>query len=124
MPPRRLRSGSDQGGVTLSFPPFTRAVLWLIGINTCVYFFLAILSLSSTTSPFARYFVLGAALIPQEVLLHGQVWRIVSYSFLNGGFQLIVNMLQLWMFGAQVEQTWGWRKFTNFYFICVTGAAL
>jgi membrane associated rhomboid family serine protease len=99
-------------------------VLWLIGINTCVYFFLAILSLSSTTSPFARYFVLGAALIPQEVLLHGQVWRIVSYSFLNGGFQLIVNMLQLWMFGAQVEQTWGWRKFTNFYFICVTGAAL
>jgi membrane associated rhomboid family serine protease len=115
--------GSDHG-LTLNFPPFTRVVLWLIGINACVYFFLAILSLSSTTVHYATYFFLGAVLVPTEVL-HGGIWRIVSYSFLHGGLlSLVINMLMLWMFGAPVEQTWGWRKFARFYFICVIGAAL
>ncbi|HZR29549.1 MAG TPA: rhomboid family intramembrane serine protease [Terriglobales bacterium] len=122
MPPRR-RIGSDQG-MTLSFPPFTRVVLWLMGINTCVYLFLEILSLSRTTLPFARYFALGSLLIPQQVL-HGEVWRIVTYCFLHQGFlYLFFSMLQLWMFGAQLEQTWGWKRFAKFYFICVIGAAL
>src|SRR5215510_674224 len=121
MPLKRI--GSDQG-LTLSFPPFTRAVLWLIGINVCVYFFLEILSLSHTTVTFAQDFEVGALLIPERVF-HGQIWRLASYSFVHQGFlALFLNMLMLWMFGAQVEQTWGWRRFARFYFICVVGAAL
>lgn len=52
-------------------------------------------------------------------------WQIVSYSFLHGGFgHLFFNMFALWMFGVQVENSWGSRRFATFYFICVIGAAL
>jgi membrane associated rhomboid family serine protease len=37
---------------------------------------------------------------------------------------LLLNMLTLWMFGAQEEQDWGSRKFLEFYLFCVVGAAL
>jgi membrane associated rhomboid family serine protease len=122
MPPIR-RTGSSQG-ITLSFPPFTRVVVWIIGICASVYFFCAVMFLSPATAPLAQNFELGAALIPRAVL-HGYVWQIVTYSFLHGNFlHLFMNMLMLWMFGAQVEQTWGWRRFAKFYFACVVGAAL
>lgn len=120
-PLRRLASSQ---GITLSFPPFTRVVVWIIGICTSVYFFMMVLSLSPATADLAKYFMLGAALIPRAVL-HGYVWQIVTYSVIHGGFlHLFLNMLMLWMFGAQVEQTWGWKRFAKFYLACVLGAAL
>ena len=33
-------------------------------------------------------------------------------------------MLALWMFGSAVEQTWGTRRFLQYYFICGIGAAI
>jgi membrane associated rhomboid family serine protease len=33
-------------------------------------------------------------------------------------------MLALWMFGAQFESDWGRKRFLEFYFFCVVGAAL
>jgi membrane associated rhomboid family serine protease len=57
--------------------------------------------------------------------VHGMVWQLVTYSFLHGSVgHLLVNMLTLWMFGSQEEQDWGSRKFLEFYFFCVIGAAL
>ena len=37
---------------------------------------------------------------------------------------LLFNMLTLWMFGAPVEQTWGTRRFLQYYFICGVGAGV
>ncbi len=52
-------------------------------------------------------------------------WQLASYSFLHGGFtHLLFNMFALWMFGAQIENTWGARRFAIYYFACVIGAAL
>jgi len=52
-------------------------------------------------------------------------WQLVSYSFLHGGFShLFFNMFALWMFGVQLENTWGSRRFALFYFVCVIGAGL
>ncbi len=54
-----------------------------------------------------------------------QVWQLVSYSFLHGGIgHLFFNMFALWMFGAQIENTWGSRRFLIYYGVCVAGAAL
>lgn len=54
-----------------------------------------------------------------------QVWQIVSYSFLHGNFMhLFFNMFALWMFGIQIEQLWGARRITVYYFVCVIGAAI
>lgn len=52
-------------------------------------------------------------------------WQLATYSFLHGGFtHLLFNMFALWLFGVQIENTWGSRRFAVFYFVCVVGAAL
>ena len=52
-------------------------------------------------------------------------WQIITYAFLHGDlWHLFFNMFALWMFGVQIEQAWGSRRFGIFYFFCVIGAAL
>ena len=52
-------------------------------------------------------------------------WQLLSYGFLHGGvMHLAFNMLALVMFGAQLEHTWGVRRFLTFYLVCVVGAGL
>ncbi len=54
-----------------------------------------------------------------------QIWQIVTYSFLHGGdAHLFFNMVALLMFGVQIEQLWGAKRFAVYYFTCVIGAAL
>jgi membrane associated rhomboid family serine protease len=44
--------------------------------------------------------------------------------FLHGGIgHLLFNMLALWMFGTDLERTWGTRFFTKYYFVTGVGAA-
>lgn len=64
-------------------------------------------------------------LVPAFVVHYGMIWQLVTYSFLHAGvMHLLVNMLTLWMFGAQEEQDWGSKKFLEFYLFCVVGAGL
>lgn len=52
-------------------------------------------------------------------------WQLVTYGFLHAGLgHLFFNMFALWMFGTQIENTWGSRRFAIFYFACVIGAGL
>ena len=37
---------------------------------------------------------------------------------------LLFNMLSLWMFGTELERTWGTRFFTKYYFVTGIGAAV
>ena len=56
---------------------------------------------------------------------HFYAWQLVTYSFLHGGLgHLFFNMFALWMFGTQIENTWGSRRFTIYYGVCVIGAGL
>lgn len=110
--------------ITLSFPPFTRAVSWLVGITVGVYFLLELLQLSPGTAVLARdlYELLG--LTPYAVL-HGYVWQLVTFDFVHGSFiPLLIYMLMLWMFGAQMEQVWGARRFLGLYFTSIVGGAV
>ena len=51
-------------------------------------------------------------------------WQLITYSFLHGGVPHIAfNMLALWMFGGAVEEAFGARRYTFYYFACVLGAA-
>jgi membrane associated rhomboid family serine protease len=52
-------------------------------------------------------------------------WQLLSYGILHGSpSHLLFNMFALWMFGVQIENTWGSQRFLVFYFACVIGAAL
>jgi len=54
-----------------------------------------------------------------------QVWQLLSYGFLHGGFgHLFFNMFGLWMFGRILEQVWGQKRFLIYYLICVVGAGV
>src|SRR5688572_33486637 len=65
-------------------------------------------------------------LSPQSVFQDFAVWQPLSYMFLHstGGLgHVLFNMLALWMFGTDLERTWGTRFFTKYYFVTGIGAA-
>lgn len=52
-------------------------------------------------------------------------WQVLTYAFLHGGLMHIgFNMLALYMFGGQIEQVFGARRFLIYYLGCVFAAAL
>jgi membrane associated rhomboid family serine protease len=52
-------------------------------------------------------------------------WQVISYGFLHGGLIHIgFNMLALYMFGGQIEQVFGSRRFLIYYLGCVFAAAV
>ena len=64
-------------------------------------------------------------LTPAAVIHSFAVWQLVTYLFLHGGFfHILFNMLALWMFGGDLERTWGTRRFMFYYFLTGIGAGL
>jgi len=109
--------------MTLSLPPFTRGVVWLIGINTGVFLLMELFGVARI--PIGAYVGYLCALVPYDVIRHGWLWQLVTYSFLHAGFaHWFFNMIALWMFGSAVENAWGTRRFFELYFIGVVGAAV
>jgi membrane associated rhomboid family serine protease len=52
-------------------------------------------------------------------------WQLVTYMFMHGGLlHLLFNMFALWMFGMELENSWGSRKFLVYYLVCGVGAGL
>ncbi len=110
--------------MSLSFPPFTRAVKQLLIANGAIFLLFWVLRAFDLTAAIGdwAYSHLGLA---GYAVVHGEIWQLITYSFLHYGIlHLLFNMLALWMFGAQLEQDWGYSLFMQFYFFCVVGAAL
>lgn len=64
-------------------------------------------------------------LIPYLVTQKFFLWQLVTYIFLHGGFfHILFNMFALYMFGSELEQLWGTKYFTKFFFICGIGAGI
>ncbi|MDR3609326.1 MAG: rhomboid family intramembrane serine protease [Ignavibacteriaceae bacterium] len=54
-----------------------------------------------------------------------QVWQLVTYQFIHANFtHILFNMFGLWMFGMEIENIWGSRKFLYFYLLCGVVAGL
>ena len=105
----------------LSFPPFTKAVKWLILINTAI--FVLAKFLRAVMPGVAAYLDYGE-LVPAAVV-HGHVYQLLTYSFLHSGLgHIFFNMLTLWFIGALLESDRGTRWFLQLYFVGVIGAAL
>ncbi|MBS0388389.1 MAG: rhomboid family intramembrane serine protease [Proteobacteria bacterium] len=52
-------------------------------------------------------------------------WQLVSYAFLHASpMHLLFNMFALYMFGPDVEDLLGTKRFRVFYLVCVVGAAV
>ncbi len=51
-------------------------------------------------------------------------YQFITYMFMHGGFShILFNMLGLWMFGSEIEDRLGSKKFLIYYVACGLGAA-
>ena len=105
------------GEASYTFGPggLSPAVKMLITINVVAFLVTLIV----------RAVLIHLALVPQAVFEQFALYQLVTYMFLHDGFgHILVNMLGLWMFGTELERTWGTRFFTKYYFVTGVGAAV
>src|SRR5580704_10733376 len=84
------------------------AFKWIIAANVVVY--ICQLIVPEVTDLFD---------LSPTAVLHGQVWRLVTYAFCHepgSPFHILFNMLFLFWFGATLERMYGTREFMLFYF--------
>ena len=64
-------------------------------------------------------------LVPILVWKKYFLWQLATYIFLHGGFShILFNLFALWMFGGELENFWGSRKFLFYFFFCGIGAGI
>jgi membrane associated rhomboid family serine protease len=63
---------------------------------------------------------------PQDVIEKYRLWQPVTYMFFHVQWptHILFNMLILWMFGVDLERTWGTPFFVKYYFVTGVGAGL
>ena len=93
-------------------------IKWLIAANVII--FVLPMILPATEEPI----FFNGALWPWASELF-RPWQYITTMFLHGGFMhLLLNMFILWMFGIEIAQMWGTKKFLVFYFLSGIGASL
>jgi len=64
-------------------------------------------------------------LVPYAVVFGFRIWQPFTYLFLHSGIlHILLNLLYLCMFGADLERMWGTRKFYTYFFLCGVGAGV
>ncbi len=105
------------GDVSYSFGPgaLTPAIKALIIANVVAF-------LVSLVAPTLK---LQFGLSPASVIEQLAIYKLVTYMFLHADVgHILFNMLALWMFGTDLERTWGTRFFTKYYFVTGIGAGI
>lgn len=94
------------------------AWMWLIIITVVVF----VLQMATVHRPMmdGKSYIGDWFALQADKVLTGQVWRLVTYAFLEdyGDLMgLLFNMLGLWWFGAEMERLYGSREFVAFYLV-------
>ena len=96
------------------FPP---AVKHLLIINGLAFFALTTPQIGDLLFRFGALWPLGHPLF--------EPWQLVTYMFLHAGFaHILFNLFALWIFGQAIENFWGTKRFTTYYFLTGIGAAV
>jgi membrane associated rhomboid family serine protease len=73
----------------------------------------------------SRWIEFYFGLVPVLVWKNYFLWQLLTYVFLHGGFShILFNLLALWMFGGELENYWGSKKFLRFFLFCGIGAGI
>ncbi len=104
----------------LSFPTFGGVTKKLVLANLAIY---ALTLIAQWSRPLG--YLLGALALTPALVVHGEVWQLVTYAFLQAGIlQILFNMLSLWFIGAYLETVKGAKWLTEIYFLSVIGGGL
>jgi membrane associated rhomboid family serine protease len=92
---------------------------WLILINIVVFVLqLVTRSFGHASGEMSAGPVTDWLILETSKVLHGQVWRVLTYAFLHDPgriWHIVFNMLFLWWFGTDVEESYGPREFLAVY---------
>jgi membrane associated rhomboid family serine protease len=106
----------------ISFPSFRGVTSQLVLANVAVFFLLLLMQYAA---PGMAVVVLTYFSLSPALLLHGWVWQLVTYCFLNTGvLHVAFNMLTLWFIGSYLETSKGSRWLLEIYFLCAIGGGL
>jgi len=73
----------------------------------------------------SRWIEFYLGLVPILVWRNYFLWQLFTYIFLHGGFShILFNLLALWMFGGELENYWGSKKFLWYFLYCGIGAGI
>ena len=107
-----------------------RVTNWLIGINI-VCFILQMATRRAVTDRFGNTGYeepfTDALLLNVPLVLKGEVWRLLTCAFLHDTgriFHILFNMLVLFWFGRQAEETIGPREYLVFYLVSAVVSSL
>src|SRR6201999_2919729 len=113
---------SRTGFSGFSFPSFSGVTSQLVLANVAVFFLLLVMEYAA---PRLAFLVLSYFSLTPSLLLHGWLWQLVTYSFLNMGvLHVAFNMLNLWFIGSFLESSKGSRWLLELYFLCAIGGGL
>ncbi len=82
-----------------------------ISIGTAVMYVFTLVDPSTMLYNFFRF--------DRSAILHGQIWRLVTYIFLPSGGNILVTAISLYFYyyiGKLMENSWGTFRFNLFYF--------
>jgi membrane associated rhomboid family serine protease len=123
-----VSNGYRPGGFSF-FPPVIKNLL----IINVVIFFVQILLEQVKFGGMPGWYILNkwfalnplSGADPAGQSFNFQVWQLITYQFMHGNFgHIFFNMFALWMFGMEIENMWGSRKFLYFYLLCGVVAGL
>ncbi|MCX8010099.1 MAG: rhomboid family intramembrane serine protease [Ignavibacteria bacterium] len=108
------------------FPPVIKNLMIINGIVFLLQFLLQgfwfttdsgqRVSLNNFITEYFALMPLGYGFLP---------WQLITFQFMHGGFNhILFNMLYLWLFGLELENNWGSKKFLIYYLTCGVGAGL
>jgi membrane associated rhomboid family serine protease len=101
---------------------FPVVTVLFIAINVLVFIYQLTLP-----RPALNQFIRSAAIIPAQIVENpgiGSLWRIITSTFLHGGLMHILgNMLYLWIFGDNVEESLSPVGYGAFYILAGIVAA-
>ena len=110
------------GFSALSFPSFRGVTSQLVIANVAVFF---VLLLMQYAAPHVALIIVTYCALTPALLLHGWIWQLATYSFLNQGvLHVAFNMLTLWFIGSFLETSKGSRWLLEIYFLCAIGGGL
>jgi len=105
------------GGLRIGPGSISPVIKYLIIGNAILFIIQGLSSLSLT-----RYLGLTPALFFSD--FPNFLFQPITYMFLHGGFfHILFNMFALWMFGTEIEYTWGGKRFFRYYIYCGLGGA-
>jgi membrane associated rhomboid family serine protease len=110
------------GPISLSLPSFSGVTRRIILANIVVFFGLLLLQ---WVSPMAARFLYAHLMLEPLAVRRGEIWQLVTYSFLQDGIlSILFGMLTLWFTGSLLEGAYGSRWVAELYGVSVIGGAV